>query len=126
MQSTRPTPHVLLGNLGPIVLEGMRRLLGEEDVEIVGQQVPPQNLPAEVQRVQPDIVVLALDEIGSQQLAEHVRHACALTKIVLWASSEDLMEVIDPGSTEPRWVLSRAPDDLICEMRTLQVTRAEE
>lgn len=117
---------MLLGNLGPMVLLGMRRLLSEGDVEIVGDALTPEAITPEARRLQPDIVVLDLDESDSQQLSELVRTACPRTKVVLWASAEDVMEVIDPGAAGPRWVLSGVPDDLLAEICTVQVTRAEE
>jgi AmiR/NasT family two-component response regulator len=105
---------------------GMRRLLSEDGIEVIGDQLASASVTPEVARLQPDIVVLDLDQTDSQQLSELVRLARPHTKVVLWASTEDVMEVIDPGATRPRWVLSGVPEDLLAELSTLQVTRAEE
>ncbi len=116
----------MLGNLGPMAMMGMRRLLSEDGIEVVGDQLVSASVAPEVERLQPDIVVLDLDQTDSQQLSELVRLACPHTKVVLWARTEDVMEVIDPGATRPRWVLSGVPEDLLAEMSTPQVSRAEE
>ncbi|MDX6704172.1 MAG: hypothetical protein QOD83_1174 [Solirubrobacteraceae bacterium] len=116
----------MLGNLGPMARVGMGRLLREDGIEVVGEQLTFASIAPEVERLQPDIVVLDLDQTDSQQLSELVRLAHPRTKVVLWARTEDLMEVIDPGAARPRWVLSGVPDDLLAELSTLQVTRAEE
>jgi len=116
----------MLGNLGPMAQMGMRRLLREDGIEVVGDERICASVAPEVERIQPDIVVLDLDQTDSQQLSELVRLACPHTKVVLWARTEDIMEVIDPGATRPRWVLSGVPEDLLAELSTLQVTRAEE
>lgn len=119
-------PRVVLGNLGPIARVGMRRLLHEDGIEVVGEELTSSSIAPEVERLRPDIVVFDLDQIDSQQLSELVRLACPRTKVVLWAPAEDVMEVMDPGATRPRWVLSGVPEDLLAEMSTLQASQAEE
>ncbi len=116
----------MLGNLGPMALMGMQRLLSEDGIEVVGEQQQTAGITPEVERLRPDIVVLDLDRTDSQQLSERVRLACPQTKVVLWARTENVMEVIDPGATRPRWVLSGVPEDLLAELSTVQVIRAEE
>ena len=116
----------MLGNLGPMAQMGMRRLLSDDGIEVVGDQLAFGSITPEVERLQPDIVVLDLDQTDSQQLSELVRMARPHTKVVLWARTEDVMEVIDPGATGPRWVLSGVPQDLLAELSTVQVIRAEE
>lgn len=119
-------PRVMLGNLGPMAQMGMRRLLSDDGIEVVGDQLAFGSITPEVERLQPDIVVLDLDQTDSQQLSELVRMVRPHTKVVLWARTEDVMEVIDPGATRPRWVLSGVPQDLLAELSTVQVIRAEE
>jgi DNA-binding NarL/FixJ family response regulator len=116
----------MLGNLGPIARMGMSRLLSDDGIVVVGAEVAPTNVTHEVEQLQPDIVVLDLDQTDSQQLSELVRRACPRAKVVLWAPTEDVMEVIDPGTERPRWVLSGVPEDLLAEMSTLQAFRVEE
>jgi AmiR/NasT family two-component response regulator len=116
----------VLGNLCPIALVGMRRLLDEDGIEIVGEGLAPAAMAEEIERLQPDVVVLDLDQTDSQQLSQRVRLACPHVKVVLWAFAEDVMEVIDPGATMPRWVLSGVPADLLAEMSTTHLTQPEE
>ncbi|HEX5782533.1 MAG TPA: hypothetical protein VFX80_11460, partial [Solirubrobacteraceae bacterium] len=54
-------PRILLGNLGPIMRMGMRRVLTEHGCEVVGQEDRPSAIVGEVHRLRPDIVVLDLD-----------------------------------------------------------------
>jgi DNA-binding NarL/FixJ family response regulator len=104
----------------------MLRLLSEDGIEVIGDQLMPASITPEIERLRPDVVVIDLDQTESQQLCELVRSVWPHTKVVLWASTEDVMEVIDPGATKPRWVLSGVPEDLLAEVSSLQVTPAEE
>ena len=115
----------MLANLGPIARMGMRRLLHEDGIEVVDDAPTAGTSPA-FERLQPDVVVLDLDQTDSQQLSELVRLACPHAKVVLWAPTEDVMEVIDPGATRPRWVVSGVPEDLLAEMSTQRDSRVEE
>jgi len=107
----------MLGNLGPIARMGMRRLLSEGGFEVLDGDEPAV-LDPEIARLQPDVVVLDLDQSESQELSRLVQRNCPHAKVVLWAANEDVMEVIDPGTTRPRWVLSGVPQDLLTEIRT--------
>jgi DNA-binding NarL/FixJ family response regulator len=114
---SRP-PRVVLGNLAPMALMGMRRLLSEDGIEIVGEILAPATMAPEVERLQPDVVVLDLDQADSQRLGRLVQLACPHAKVVLWAPTEDVMEVTYPGADGPRWVVSGVPADLLAEMST--------
>jgi DNA-binding NarL/FixJ family response regulator len=115
----------MLGNLGPMARMGMRRLLSEDGIEVVDDALTPGMSP-EVERLQPDVVVLDLDQTESQELSELVRLVCPRAKVVLWAPTEDVMEVIDPGASRPRWVVSGIPEDLLAEMSIQRELRVEE
>ena len=54
-------PRILLGNLGPIMRMGMRRVLTEQGCEVIGQEDRPSAIVGEVHRLRPDIVFLDLD-----------------------------------------------------------------
>lgn len=116
----------MLGDLGPMARLGMGRLLGDDGIEIVGDPLTAASVAPEVRRLRPDVVVLDLDRTDSQHLCDLVRSSCPQAKVVLWARTEDVMEVIDPGATRPRWVVSGVPEDLLAELSTLHETRAEE
>jgi DNA-binding NarL/FixJ family response regulator len=98
---------------------GMRRLLSDDGIEVVGDELTPSSIAPELARLQPDIVVFDLDQTDSQQLSALARSACPHAKVVLWAPTEDVMEVMDPGAERPRWVLSGVPEELLGEMSTL-------
>jgi AmiR/NasT family two-component response regulator len=89
-------PRILLGNLGPIMRMGMRRVLTESGCDVVGQEDRPSAIVGAAHRLRPDIVVLDLDNGSSHELAQLVRGASPETTVVLWAREEDLMEVLEP------------------------------
>ena len=78
-------PRILLGNLGPIMRMGMRRVLTEQGCEVVGQEDRPSAIVGEVHRLRPDIVVLDLDGGSAHQLGRLVAGASPETTVVLWA-----------------------------------------
>jgi DNA-binding NarL/FixJ family response regulator len=97
-------PRVLLGNLGPIMRLGMKRVLVELGCQVVGQEDRPSAIVGAAHRLRPDIVVLDLDNGSSYELAQLVRGASPETTVVLWAREEDLMEVLEPASSTSRLV----------------------
>ena len=60
-------PRVLLGNLGPIMVIGMARLLAEDGAEVIGQEKHPSGIVSAAGRLRPDVVVLDLNKDGSQK-----------------------------------------------------------
>jgi AmiR/NasT family two-component response regulator len=119
-------PRILLGNLGPIMQMGMRRVLTEQGCEVVGQEDRPSAIVGEVHRLRPDVVVLDLDGGSAQQLGRLVAGASPETTVVLWAREEDLMEVIDPVSADSRRVSAPIVERLRSELSSRQVQRVEE
>jgi DNA-binding NarL/FixJ family response regulator len=102
--ASEPRPNVLLGNLGPIMRLGMKRVLVELGCQVVGQEDRPSAIVGAAHRLRPDIVVLDLDNGSSYELAQLVRGASPETTVVLWAREEDLMEVLEPASSTSRLV----------------------
>ena len=118
-------PRILLGNLGPIMRMGMRRVLTESGCEVVGQEDRPSAIVGEVHRLRPDLVVLDLDGGSAHQLGHLVAGASPDTTVVLWAREEDLMEVIDPVSDDSRRVSAPVVERLRSELNNT-VQRVEE
>ena len=118
-------PRILLGNLGPIMRMGMRRVLTESGCEVVGQEDRPSAIVGEVHRLRPDLVVLDLDGGSAHQLGHLVAGASPDTTVVLWAREEDLMEVIDPVSEDSRRVSAPVVERLRSELNNT-VQRVEE
>jgi AmiR/NasT family two-component response regulator len=119
-------PRILLGNLGPIMRMGMRRVLTEHGCEVVGQEDRPSAIVGEVHRLRPDVVVLDLDGGSAQQLGRLVAGASPETTVVLWAREEDLMEVIDPVSDDSRRVSAPVLERLRSELNSHNHQRVEE
>jgi AmiR/NasT family two-component response regulator len=119
-------PRILLGNLGPIMRMGMRRVLTEQGCEVIGQEDRPCAIVGEVHRLRPDIVVLDLDGGSAHLLGRLVAGASPETTVVLWAREEDEMEVIDPVSHDSRRVSAPVLERLRSELNTSTVQQVEE
>jgi DNA-binding NarL/FixJ family response regulator len=85
--------RVLLGNLEPIVALGMRVVLEEQGLEVIGSEPRVQPLLLLAGQLHPDAVVLDLHALDSRDVAERLRTAAPGAAIVLWARDEDVMEV---------------------------------
>ena len=119
-------PRILLGNLGPIMRMGMRRVLTEDGCDVVGQEDQPSAIVASARRLRPDVVLLDLDGGSARSLGRLVVGASPETTVVLWAREEDLMEVIDPVSADSRRVSAPVLERLRSELSTNSVQRVEE
>ena len=109
-------PRVLLGNLEPIVLIGMTRVLGEAGADVIGHEQHPSQIVTQAGRLRPDVVVIGLDGVGSRRLGQRVREVAPDTKVILWARDETVMEVLDPDAADFRRVEEGLPDQLRSEM----------
>jgi DNA-binding NarL/FixJ family response regulator len=107
---------VLLGNLEPIVLIGMTRVLGEAGADVIGHEQHPSQIVTRAGQLRPDVVVLGLDGVGSRRLGQRVREVSTDTKVILWARDETVMEVLDPDAAEFRTVEEALPEQLRSEM----------
>src|SRR4051812_39952193 len=99
-------PRVLLGNLEPVVSLGMTAVLEEDGIEVIGVQTRPAALVLMAGHLRPDAVVLDLGQATSRDLSDRVRAASPETTVVFWARDEDVMEVVEPGTSEPRRVFT--------------------
>ena len=111
-------PRILLGNLEPIMLVGLRRVLSEEGMDVVGQQQAPDEILGEAERLQPDVIVLDLDSARGGSLAGGLRRVAPDAKLIFWARDETLMEVLDPSSSDVRVVALTAHAELRTELTT--------
>jgi len=107
--------RVLLGNLEPIMVVGLRRVLEEDGVVVIGPQREPEQIVRAAKRQEPDVVVLDLNE-GARALGEQVRRAAPQAKVILWARDETVMEVLEAVSCAPRLVALTATDGLRSEL----------
>jgi DNA-binding NarL/FixJ family response regulator len=99
-----PVLRVLLGDLAPIMAIGLRTVLEEEGIEVIGQESERSRIVRRSQRLQPDVVVLDLDHDGATALATEIRHVAPRTKVILWARDETVMGVLESMSDTPRLV----------------------
>ena len=101
-------PRVLLGNLDPIMVVGMARVLEEGGARVIGQEAHPSQIVSSAGRMRPDVVVL--ERKGSHELGLRVQRVSPDTKVILCDRDEEAMEVLDPGSPTSR-VLAVAPSE---------------
>jgi AmiR/NasT family two-component response regulator len=117
-------PRVLLGNLDPVLTLGMTAVLEDDGVDVVGAEPRAAALVLMAGRLRPDAVVLDLEQPASHELSARVRAASPETTVVLWTRDEAVMEVVDPGASEPRRVFTPVPE-LRSELMRSQLNRVE-
>lgn len=103
MQSA-PVLRVLLGDLAPIMAIGLRTVLEEDGIDVIGQESERSRIVRRAQRLQPDVVVLDFDRPGAQALASEIQRVALHTKVILWTRDETVMGVLDSVSDTPRLV----------------------
>ena len=118
-------PRVLLGNLEPVVRLGMARALEEQGCEVVGGDTAG-DVVSQAQLLRPDAVVLDLDHGSSQELVLLVQSASPRSKLILWTRDEDVMEVVDPGTSTPRLIVDGVTEELHRELSSSRSTPMEE
>lgn len=119
-------PRVLLGNLEPLVRMGMARALQDYGCELVGDPDGSADIVGQAEHLRPDAVVLDLDHGSTQELVLLVRSASPTSKVILWTRDEDVMEVVDPGASVPRYFVDQVSDELHRELCSSTATPMEE
>ena len=109
-------PRVLLGNLDPIMVIGMARVLEEDGARVIGQERHPSQIVRSAGRMRPDVVVLERE--GSHELGLRVQRVSPETKVILCDRDEESMEVLDPGSPTSRLVAVAPSEGLRMELAT--------
>jgi DNA-binding NarL/FixJ family response regulator len=121
-----PPLRVLLGNLEPILAIGLRAVLEDEGIEVVGEEREPPHLLREALRLQPDVVVLDLNAGGARAFGEQVRAAAPNAKVILWARDETVMEVLESVSRTPRLVELTPSEGLRDELSSSRIRKRVE
>jgi AmiR/NasT family two-component response regulator len=106
----------MLGDLAPIMAIGLRAVLEEDGIDVIGLEREPQRIVFQAERLQPDVVVLDLDKDGARALGEQIQHVAPRTKVILWARDETVMEVLESVSRTPRLVAITVPEGLRNEL----------
>jgi DNA-binding NarL/FixJ family response regulator len=99
-----PVLRVLLGDLAPIMAIGLRTVLEEDGIEVIGQETARSRIVHRAQRLRPDVVVLDFDHDGAQALAAEIQQVAPQTKVILWTRDETVMGVLESVSDTPRLV----------------------
>jgi AmiR/NasT family two-component response regulator len=99
-----PVLRVLLGDLAPIMAIGLRSVLEEGGIDVIGQETERSRIVPRAQRLQPDVVVLDFDHDGAEALASEIRQVAPRSKVILWTRDETVMGVLESVSDTPRLV----------------------
>jgi len=109
-------PRVLLGNLSPIMVIGMARVLTEDGAHVIGQERQPSSIVSAAGRMCPDVVVLDISTDGVRELGSRVQQVSPVTKVIFCESHEGAMEVLDPGADDCRLLGVDASEGLRAEL----------
>ena len=120
-----PALRVMLGDLAPIMAIGLRAVLEEDGIDVIGLEREPEGIVFQAERLQPDVVVLDLDKDGARALGDRIQDVTPRTKVILWARDETVMEVHESVSRTPRLVAITVPDGLRNELSSNR-TQVEE
>jgi AmiR/NasT family two-component response regulator len=113
-----PVLRVLLGDLAPIMAIGLRTVLEEDGIEVIGQESERSRIVRRAERLQPDVVVLDFDHEGASALASEIQRVASRTKVILWTRDETVMGVLESVSDTPRLVEITAHEGLRSELST--------
>lgn len=113
-----PVLRVLLGDLAPIMAIGLRSVLEEDGIEVIGQESQRGRIVRRAERLQPDVVVLDFDHEGASALASEIQRVAPRSKVILWTRDETVMGVLESVSDTPRLVDITAHDGLRSELST--------
>ena len=113
-----PVLRVLLGDLAPIMAIGLRSVLEEDGIEVIGQETERSRIVRRAERLQPDVVVLDFDHEGASALASEIQRVATRAKVILWTRDETVMGVLESVSDTPRLVDITAHEGLRSELST--------
>ena len=113
-----PVLRVLLGDLAPIMAIGLRTVLEEDGIEVIGQETERNRIVRRAERLQPDVVVLDFDHEGASALASEIQRVATRAKVILWTRDETVMGVLESVSDTPRLVDITAHEGLRSELST--------
>jgi DNA-binding NarL/FixJ family response regulator len=119
-------PRVLLARLSPVAAVGMRRMLSDDGIEIVGEESRPLAVEALARSLAPDAVVLPLGAGGARTLCDRIRLAAPDATVIMWASEENRMQILEPGASTVREVGAGGLADLRRELSATQSRATEE
>jgi DNA-binding NarL/FixJ family response regulator len=99
-----------------MMLAGLQSVLAEDGVQVIGPERNPDRIVEEARRLQPDVVLLDLNQVEGRTLGEEIQDVAPRTKVIRWARDETVMEVLDPASDSARVVPLTARGGLSSEL----------
>ena len=106
-------PRVLLGALDPILRVGIARALVEGGAAVVDHATETDALVAHAAESLPDAVVVGPRPSG---LSARLRAAAPAATVIVWRGDEEVIEVLDPGTSAPRVIPAPAAERLHGEL----------
>jgi DNA-binding NarL/FixJ family response regulator len=97
---------------------GLRTVLEEDGIEVIGQESERSRIVRRAERLQPDVVVLDFDHEGASALASEIQRVAPRAKVILWTRDETVMGVLESVSDTPRLVDITAHEGLRSELST--------
>jgi len=98
------------------MLVGLQAVLAEDGIEVIGPERNPTRIVSEARRLQPDVVLLDLNQVEGRTLGQQIQGVAPRTKVIRWARDETVMEVLDPASDSARVVPLTAREGLRSEL----------
>jgi DNA-binding NarL/FixJ family response regulator len=99
-----------------MMLAGLQSVLAEDGIQVIGPERNPDRIVEEARRLQPDVVLLDLNQVEGRTLGEEIQDVAPRTKVIRWARDETVMEVLDPASDSARVVPLTARGGLSSEL----------
>ena len=96
MQRAVPLPRVLIGDFGVVARMGLRELLAEQGLQVLGTAGTRGEIIPRLSEVEPDVVLLDLDTEESPELATRISAAFPAVKIIACSSEKPIMRVFPP------------------------------
>jgi AmiR/NasT family two-component response regulator len=92
--------RVLMGSFGAVAGLGIKKLLGEEGVELVAEERSEQDLVERLRGSRADVVLLDLDRRGVTETARDVASEFPGVTVVACSSDESRMWILRPHGAE--------------------------
>ncbi len=88
--------RVMIGDFGMIARMGLRELLDEQGIEVVAETGGQGGIITRLSEVRPDVVLLDLDDPGSNAVAQRISSTFPAIKVIACSSEEPVMRVFPP------------------------------
>jgi chemotaxis response regulator CheB len=93
LERAAPPPRVLIGDFSVIARTGLRELLVQEGLEVLGAAETRQEIIPRLGEVRPDVVLLDLDAEDASEFAARISAAFPATTVIACSCEEPIMRV---------------------------------